>query len=161
MNREVGKFNSLVNEMKAMSGENDENLMTQIEILYKAYTKSDFKHKSAWAFLKDKHKWKNTELANARRYRNRVTNAVPELFEDDALPRPPGLQMIAKSQRSSNSTASSGSNPSIFQEMMQQQYELDRMEKNGAYRPRGNFQILFSKVSASLSSSPKEDNEKG
>nr|GEU84770.1 hypothetical protein [Tanacetum cinerariifolium] len=29
MNQEVGKFNSLVNETKAMSGENDENLMTR------------------------------------------------------------------------------------------------------------------------------------
>nr|GEY61377.1 hypothetical protein [Tanacetum cinerariifolium] len=52
----------------------------------------------------------------------------PELFGDDALPRPPGLHMIAKSQRSLNSTASSGSNPTMFQEMIQQQYELDRKE---------------------------------
>ncbi|GKF87874.1 hypothetical protein Tco_0258751 [Tanacetum coccineum] len=93
MNREVGKFNSLVNETKAMSGENDENLMTRIEILYRAYTKSDFKHKSAWNFLKDKHKWNNPESTNTRRNSNRVTNEEPELFGDDALPRPPGLQM--------------------------------------------------------------------
>ncbi|GJR06895.1 hypothetical protein Tco_0529879 [Tanacetum coccineum] len=33
MNRDVGKFNSLYNETKAMSGENDENLMTRIEIV--------------------------------------------------------------------------------------------------------------------------------
>ncbi|GKB23442.1 hypothetical protein Tco_0862843 [Tanacetum coccineum] len=53
----------------------------------------------------------------------------PELFGDDALPRPPGLQRIAKSQHYSKSTASSGSDPSMFQEMMQQQYELGRKEK--------------------------------
>ncbi|GJT85308.1 hypothetical protein Tco_1067025 [Tanacetum coccineum] len=59
MNRKVGKFYSLVNETKVMSGENEENWMTRVEILYKAHTKSDFKHNNAWAFLKDKHKWKN------------------------------------------------------------------------------------------------------
>nr|GEW76966.1 hypothetical protein [Tanacetum cinerariifolium] len=52
----------------------------------------------------------------------------PELFGDDALPHPPGVHRIAKSRRSSNSTASSGSNPTMFQEMLQQQYELDRKE---------------------------------
>ncbi|GKC51212.1 hypothetical protein Tco_1073957 [Tanacetum coccineum] len=46
-----------------------------------------------------------------------------------ALPRPPGMHRIAKSQRSSNSTASSGSNPAMFQEMMQQQLEIERKEK--------------------------------
>ncbi|GJT02335.1 hypothetical protein Tco_0823504 [Tanacetum coccineum] len=129
MNRDVGKFNSLVNETKAMSGENDENLMTRIEILYRAHEKSDFKHKSAWNFLKGKHKWNNPESTHARRNRNRVTNEEPELFGDDALPRPPGMHRIAKSQRSSNSTASSGSNPTMFQEMMQQQLEIERKEK--------------------------------
>ncbi|GJR83749.1 reverse transcriptase domain-containing protein [Tanacetum coccineum] len=52
-----------------------------------------------------------------------------EPFGDDELPRPAGLHRIAKSQRSSNSTASSGSNPQMFQEMIQQQYELDLKEK--------------------------------
>nr|GEW74982.1 zinc finger CCCH domain-containing protein 14 [Tanacetum cinerariifolium] len=96
MNPDVGKFNSLVNETKAMSEENDENLMTRIEIL---------------------------------RNRNRVTNEKLELFGDDALPRPPGMHRIAKSQCSSNSTASFESNPAMFQEMMQQQLEIERKEK--------------------------------
>nr|GEV67380.1 hypothetical protein [Tanacetum cinerariifolium] len=43
-------------------------------------------------------------------------------------PHPPCIQRIAKSQRSSNSIASSRSNPTMFQEMLQQQYELDRKE---------------------------------
>ncbi|GKB63167.1 hypothetical protein Tco_0919353 [Tanacetum coccineum] len=98
MNRDVGKFNSLYNETKAMSRENDENLMTRIKIL---------------------------------RNRNRVTNTneEPELFGDDALPRPPGMHKIANSQRSSNSTTSSGSNLAMFQEMTQQQLEIERNEK--------------------------------
>ncbi|GKB49780.1 hypothetical protein Tco_0900533 [Tanacetum coccineum] len=131
MNREVGKFSSLVNETKAMSGENDDNLMARIEILYRAHEKTDFKHKSAWNFLKDKHKWNNPESTNARRNHNRVTNTneEPDLFGDDMLPRPPCMHRIAKSQRSSNSTASSGSNPAMFQEMMQQQMEIERKEK--------------------------------
>ncbi|GJW93118.1 hypothetical protein Tco_0172790 [Tanacetum coccineum] len=129
MNREVAKFNALVNETKAMSGENDENLMTRIELLYQAHEKTNFKHKSAWNFLKGKHKWNNPESTQARRNRNRVTNEEPELFGDDALPRPPGMHRIAKSQRYSNSTASFGSNPAMFQKMMQQQMEIERKKK--------------------------------
>nr|GEW11006.1 hypothetical protein [Tanacetum cinerariifolium]GEZ18798.1 hypothetical protein [Tanacetum cinerariifolium] len=83
----------------AMSGENDENLMTRIEILYRAYEKTDFEHKSAWNFLKGKHKWNNPESTQARRNRHQVTDPEPELFGDDALPRPPGMHRIAKSQQ--------------------------------------------------------------
>ncbi|GJT95775.1 hypothetical protein Tco_1091293 [Tanacetum coccineum] len=129
MNREVGRFNSLVNETKTLNGENNEDLMTRIEILYKSVTGIDFKHKRAWAFLKVKHKWKNPDSTNARRNRGCVTDSKPELFGDDELPLPPNKQRIAKSQRSSNSTASSGSNPTMFQEILQQQYELDRKKK--------------------------------
>ncbi|GKA44108.1 hypothetical protein Tco_0736832, partial [Tanacetum coccineum] len=129
MNRYVQKFNSLVLETSVMGGENDEDWMTRVEILYKTHMGSDFKHKSAWLFLEDKHKWKNPESTLARRNRLRVTDEEPEHFEEDVLPRPPWAQRIAKSQRSSNSTASSGSNPAMFQEMMQQQYELDRKAK--------------------------------
>nr|GEU80481.1 hypothetical protein [Tanacetum cinerariifolium] len=143
MNRDVTKFNSLVNETKVMSGENDENWMTRVEILYKAHMRSDFKHKSAWAFLKDKHKWKNTDSKNARRYCNRVTDEEPMLFGEDALPRPPGVQRIAKSQRSSHSTTSSGSNPAMFQEMLQQQYELDRKEKMERINREVNYRVAL------------------
>nr|GEU96758.1 hypothetical protein [Tanacetum cinerariifolium] len=112
------------------SGENDEDWMTRVEVLYKTHVGGDFKHKSAWLFLKGKHKWTNPESTNARRSRFRVTDEEPEHFGDDALPRPPGLQQIAKSQRSgSNSTASSGSNPMMYQEFTKEQYELDRKAK--------------------------------
>nr|GEZ41472.1 hypothetical protein [Tanacetum cinerariifolium] len=91
---------------------------------------TEFKHKSAWLFLKGKHKWTNPESTNAKRYRFRVTDEEPEHFGDDVLPRPPGLQRIAKSQRSgSNSTASFCSNPLMYQEFMKEQYELDRKVK--------------------------------
>ncbi|GKA11151.1 hypothetical protein Tco_0690584 [Tanacetum coccineum] len=73
-----------------------------------------------------KHKWKNPESTLARRNHLRVTDEELEHFGEDALPRPPGLQRISKSQRSSNSTTSSGSNPLMYQEMMKEQYELDR-----------------------------------
>ncbi|GJV98256.1 hypothetical protein Tco_1553508 [Tanacetum coccineum] len=88
----------------------------------------DFKHKSAWLFLKGK--WTNPESTNARRNRFRISDEEPEHFGDDALPRPPGLQRLAKSQCSgSNSTASSGSNPIMYHEFMKEQYELDRKAK--------------------------------
>ncbi|GJR60131.1 hypothetical protein Tco_1502293 [Tanacetum coccineum] len=58
------------------------------------------------------------------------TDEEPEHFGDDDLSRPPGLQRLAKSQRmSSNSTASSGSNPAAYQEFTAEQYELDRKAK--------------------------------
>nr|GEU77183.1 hypothetical protein [Tanacetum cinerariifolium] len=91
---------------------------------------SDFKHRSAWLFLKNKHKWTNPQSTNAKRYHFRVIDEDSEHFGDDALPRPPGLQRLAKSQRSgSNSTASSCSNPIAYQEFMAIQYNLDRKAK--------------------------------
>nr|GEW11818.1 hypothetical protein [Tanacetum cinerariifolium] len=129
MNRDVSKFNSLVQETLFMSGENDEDWLTRVQILFKTHTGSEFKHKSAWLFLKNKHKWKNHESTLARRNRLRVTEEEPEHLEEDALPRPLGAQRIAKSQRSSNSTASSRLNLTMFQEMMQQHYELVRKAK--------------------------------
>ncbi|GKA20883.1 putative reverse transcriptase domain-containing protein [Tanacetum coccineum] len=100
-NRDVQKFNSLVKEMLVMSREIDEDWLTRVQILFKTHTGSKFKHKSAWLFLKDKHKWKNSESTLARRNHLRVTDEEPEYFGEGALPRPPGAQRIAKSQRSS------------------------------------------------------------
>nr|GEV33090.1 hypothetical protein [Tanacetum cinerariifolium] len=65
----------------------------------------------------------------ARRNHHRVTDEEFKLFGPDELQRPPDKEKFAKSQRSLSSTASSGSNPAMFTEMMQQQYELDRKEK--------------------------------
>ncbi|GJW13192.1 hypothetical protein Tco_0017325 [Tanacetum coccineum] len=100
MNREVGRFNSLVNET-----------MERLVIFERQaqVEKSRF----------DKRKKK------PRTGYRRGT----ELFGDDELPRPPGKQRIAKIQRSTNSLASSGSNLTMFQDMLQQQYELDLATK--------------------------------
>ncbi|GJU89982.1 hypothetical protein Tco_1302405 [Tanacetum coccineum] len=133
MNRMFGKFIRCIMKQKAHEwGENDEIFDGLYRNLNSTHTNNlDFKHKSDWNFLKGKHKWNNPESTNARRTRNWVTNTneEPELFGDDALPRPPDMHRIAKSQRSSNSTASSRSNPTMFQEMMQQQLEIERKEK--------------------------------
>ncbi|GKD15861.1 hypothetical protein Tco_1205019 [Tanacetum coccineum] len=76
------------------------------------------------------HKWKNPESTLQRRSRLRDTDNEPDHFGDDELPWPPGLQRIAKSQRTgSNSTANSGSNPIAYQEFMAEQYDLDRKAK--------------------------------
>ncbi|GJU03542.1 cysteine-rich receptor-like protein kinase [Tanacetum coccineum] len=113
MNASIQKFNQLVAEMLALSGENDEDWITMVEILYKP----------------------PGELKGIMFFR--VTDEKHEHFGDDALPRPPGLQRIAKSQRSgSNSTAGFGSNPLMYQEFMKEQYELDRKAKNGGDRAR-------------------------
>ncbi|GJY98836.1 hypothetical protein Tco_0516266 [Tanacetum coccineum] len=114
INRDITKFNSVVLETRVMSGEINDDWMTRIEILYKTRTGSDFKHKNAWSFWKDKHKWKNPDLTNARRNHHRETDEEPELFGADELPRPSDKERIAKSQRATNSTTSSGSNPAMF-----------------------------------------------
>ncbi|GKD85893.1 hypothetical protein Tco_1357047 [Tanacetum coccineum] len=130
MNAAVMKFNQLYEETLAHSGENDENHMARVLQLYETIVGGEFKHRSAWNFLKDRHKWKNPESTLQRRSRLRGTDKEPDHFGDDELPRPPGLQRIAKSQRSgSNSTASSGSNPVAYQEFMAEQYDLDRKAK--------------------------------
>ncbi|GJT83285.1 hypothetical protein Tco_1057627 [Tanacetum coccineum] len=78
-----------------------------------------------------------------RRSRLLGTDEEPKHFGDDELPRPPGLQRLAKSQRTgSNSTASSGSNPAAYQEFMAEQYELDRKAKMTATRfPGGQINV--------------------
>ncbi|GJY55123.1 putative reverse transcriptase domain-containing protein [Tanacetum coccineum] len=118
MNQDVQNFNSLVQETLVMSGENDEDWLTRTST-----------------------SGKNPESTLARRNRLRVTDEEHEHFGEDALPRPPGAQRIAKSQRSSNSTASSGSYPTMFQEMMQQQYELDRKAKIEVIEREANSRI--------------------
>ena len=129
MNRDVKKWNTVVDETAVMSGENDRDFMTRCHILFKKTTGLDFKHMSAWEFLKDKHKWKNPDSTLARRNRIRHSQEEPEHFGPDEVPRPDGMYRVSKSQRSSNSTASSGSNPALFQEMLQMQIELDRKAK--------------------------------
>ncbi|GKA12184.1 hypothetical protein Tco_0691730 [Tanacetum coccineum] len=91
----------------------------------------------------DTHKWKNPDSRNARRNCHRVTKDEPELFGPDELLRPPDKERIAKSQRSSNSTASSGSNPTMFQEMMQQEYELDWNEKMERINRETNARVVL------------------
>ncbi|GJT74271.1 hypothetical protein Tco_1040996 [Tanacetum coccineum] len=108
-------FRGQVLEPSFMGRRDDEAIGYEVEIFVKTHMGSDFKHKSAWLFLEDMHKWKNPESTLARQNRLRVTDEEPEHFEEHVLPRPPWAQRIAKSQRSSNSTASSGLNPAMFQ----------------------------------------------
>ncbi|GKA11443.1 hypothetical protein Tco_0690989 [Tanacetum coccineum] len=96
MNANVQKFNQIVEETLVHIGENDDDWMSRMEIFFKTHTGCDFKHKSAWIFLKGKHKWKNRESTLARR---RITDEEPKHFGEDALRRSPGLQRISKSQR--------------------------------------------------------------
>ncbi|GJU13418.1 hypothetical protein Tco_1135814 [Tanacetum coccineum] len=84
---------------------------------------------------------KDEAVLTPTRNRLRVTDEEPEHFGEDALPGPPGAQRIAKSQRSSNSKASSDSNPTMFQEMMQQLYELDRRAKMEVIEREANSRI--------------------
>ncbi|GKD84829.1 hypothetical protein Tco_1355983 [Tanacetum coccineum] len=66
MNASVQKFNQLASETLAHSGENDEDWMTRVKILYKTHTGCDLKHKSAWLFLLSWHHF--LRIARAERH---------------------------------------------------------------------------------------------
>ena len=61
MNKDVKKFNTVVDETAIMSGEGDKDFMNRCHVLFRKITGYEFKHLSAWGFLKDKHKWKNPD----------------------------------------------------------------------------------------------------
>ncbi|GKD67877.1 hypothetical protein Tco_1321967 [Tanacetum coccineum] len=130
MNHDVNKFNSIYDQTNLLSGENEENLYTRVLTLFHDQTKSEFRHRSAWLFLKDKYKWLNPESTQARRTRGRITEEDPEMFGDDAIPRPSGAPRKSKSQRSSASSfTTSGSSKNRITKLMQQQILLDREAK--------------------------------
>ncbi|GKC78720.1 hypothetical protein Tco_1129494 [Tanacetum coccineum] len=133
MNREIGKFNAIYDQTDLLSGENNENLYTRVLTLFRDHTKSEFRHRSSWPFLKDKYKWQNPESTQARRTRGRVIEEDPDMFGPDAIPRPSGAPRKSKSQRSSgSSSAASGSSKTQITELMQQQITLDREAKKEA-----------------------------
>ncbi|GKC23153.1 hypothetical protein Tco_1025303 [Tanacetum coccineum] len=107
-------FNNLYEKRSptAHSGENDETYGDGAPIVLVNHRRGGLSTGVLGIF--DRHKWKNPESTLQRRSRLRGIDKEPDHFGDDGLPRLPGLQRIAKSQRTgSNSTASSGSNPSL------------------------------------------------
>ncbi|GJS55063.1 hypothetical protein Tco_0628425 [Tanacetum coccineum] len=131
MNRDVQKFNAIYNQTELLSGENEENLYTRVLTLFRDQNGVEFRHRDAWLFLKDKYKWTNPESTQARRTRGRVTGEdEPEMFGEDAIPRPSGAPRKSKSQRSSaSSSATSGSSKNRLTEFFQEQIQLDREAK--------------------------------
>ncbi|GJX03852.1 hypothetical protein Tco_0189768 [Tanacetum coccineum] len=130
-NRDVHKFNAIYNQTELLSGENEENLYTRVLTLFRDQNGVEFQHRDAWLFLKDKYKWTNPESTQARRTRGRVTSEdEPEIFGEDAIPRPSGAPRKSKSQRSSaSSSATFGSSKNRLTEFFQEQIQLDREAK--------------------------------
>ncbi|GJX24288.1 putative nucleotidyltransferase, ribonuclease H [Tanacetum coccineum] len=85
MNASVLKFNQLVQETAVHSGENDDDHMSRVHTLYDATVGGEFKHQSAWLFLKGKHKWTNPDSTLQRRNRLLAPFEEPEHFGDDDL----------------------------------------------------------------------------
>ncbi|GJW00727.1 hypothetical protein Tco_1555978 [Tanacetum coccineum] len=130
MNKDVGKFNAIYDQTTALSGENDDNLYTRVLTLFRYQNNVEFRHRSAWLFLKDKYKWQNPESTQARRTRGQLTEDEPEMFGDDAIPRPSGAPRKTKSQRSSaSSSATSSSSKNRVTDLMQEQILIDREAK--------------------------------
>ncbi|GJS56870.1 hypothetical protein Tco_0651654 [Tanacetum coccineum] len=123
-------YNQQADEL-GFNGENEENLYTRVLTLFRDQYGVEFRHRDAWLFLKDKYKWTNPESTQARRTRGRVTGEdEPEMFGEDAIPRPSGAPRKSKSQRSSaSSSATSGSSKNRLTEFFQEQIQLDREAK--------------------------------
>ncbi|GKF46704.1 hypothetical protein Tco_0136506 [Tanacetum coccineum] len=130
MNKDVGMFNAIYDQTTALSGENDKNLYTRVLTLFRDQNNVEFRHRSAWHFLKDKYKWQNPESIQARRTRGQLTEDEPEMFGDDAIPRPSGALQKTKSQRSSASSfATSSSSKNRVTDLMQELILIDREAK--------------------------------
>ncbi|GJY56929.1 hypothetical protein Tco_0456044 [Tanacetum coccineum] len=98
MNAAVMKFNQLYEETLPYSGENNENHMARVLQLYETIIGGEFKHQSAWNFLKDRISEKpESDFATKSVFWG--TDKEPDHFRDDELPRPPGLQRIAKNRK--------------------------------------------------------------
>nr|GEW03426.1 methylesterase 10-like [Tanacetum cinerariifolium] len=98
VNKDVGKFNAIYDQTTTLSGENDDNLYTRVLTLFRDQNNVEFRHQSACLFLKDKYKWQNPESTQARRTRGQLIEEEPEMFGDDAIPRPSGAPRKTKSQ---------------------------------------------------------------
>ncbi|GJT30869.1 hypothetical protein Tco_0911144 [Tanacetum coccineum] len=87
----------------------------------------EFAHKSAGLFFRDKHKWKNPDFTQARRNGGRPIDldGEPALFGDDPIPHPSGAPRPSKSQRSSNSSATSVSTKKQSTDLMKQKMAID------------------------------------
>ncbi|GJV77166.1 reverse transcriptase domain-containing protein [Tanacetum coccineum] len=78
----------------------------------------------------DKYKSQNLEPTKARRTRGQVTEEDPEMFGEDAIPRPSGAPRKTKSQRSSaSSSATSSSSKTRVTDLMQEQILINREAK--------------------------------
>ncbi|GKC67377.1 hypothetical protein Tco_1099975 [Tanacetum coccineum] len=90
MNREITKFNSLYDQTVVLSGENNEDLLTRVQIMYKENERNrEFSYKSAWRFCETYSNGKNLDSTQARRSLGRP-DVEPDLFGDDPIPRPFG-----------------------------------------------------------------------
>lgn len=114
-NRDVRKFNSLYDQTTMLS-----ILGYSFCFVIKQQPSFDVE---VLLFLKDKYKWQNLKSTKARRTRGRVTEEEPEMFGDNAIPRPSGVPRKTKSQRSSasSSATSSTSSKNWVTELMQEQ----------------------------------------
>ncbi|GJT80774.1 putative zinc finger, CCHC-type containing protein [Tanacetum coccineum] len=98
--------------------------------LFRDQNNVEFRHRSAWLFLKDKYKWQNPKSTQARRTRGQLTGDEPEMFGDDAIPRPSGDPRKTKSKRSlASSSSTSSSSKNRVADLMQEQILIDREAK--------------------------------
>ncbi|GKD77908.1 hypothetical protein Tco_1340529 [Tanacetum coccineum] len=96
MNAAVMKFNQLYEETLAHSGRKEhENHMARVLQLYETIVGGEFKHQSAWNFLKDRHKWKNPESTLQRRSRLRVWHDRSPCSKVDELTKERELEEAA------------------------------------------------------------------
>nr|GEV21100.1 hypothetical protein [Tanacetum cinerariifolium] len=130
MNASIQKFNQLVAKMLALSGENDEDWITRVEILYKTHMGTEFKHKSAWLFLKA-----NTSGQTPNRQTQEgivfvlSTKSLSILEMMRCLGHPGYNELLKVNVLVLTRPLAPVLTPLLYQEFMKEQYELYRKAK--------------------------------
>ncbi|GKE50689.1 hypothetical protein Tco_1481947 [Tanacetum coccineum] len=119
-----------VTNRRKLLGAKSSAYITRVLTLFRDQNNVEFRHRSAWLFLKDKYKWQNPKSTQARRTRGQLTGDEPEMFGDDAIPRPSGDPRKTKSKRSlASSSSTSSSSKNRVADLMQEQILIDREAK--------------------------------
>ncbi|GJU15999.1 hypothetical protein Tco_1143965 [Tanacetum coccineum] len=126
-------FSSLIywlQETAVHSGENDDDHMLRVHTLYDATVGGEFKHWSAWLFLKGKHKWTTPDSTLQRRNRSVGHDEEPNAFWRWMICSTTGLQRLAKVNVTGSNSTLAPVQPDRYQEFMDENNtSIDRKAK--------------------------------
>ncbi|PWA69252.1 hypothetical protein CTI12_AA296500 [Artemisia annua] len=127
------KFAGVVEENERLSGENDSKHLNRCYTIFKELWGYAFTHHEAWEVLNDHSKWRGVKTVKPERRVQGLDDIEEpnELFQDDAIPRPPGKPRPSKNAKSdSTHSAASSSSREAFKEMIQKKLRVEQKKKN-------------------------------